>query len=241
MVRKIAHITDLHLEESFPIKHGVRAKENWELILNNLADKKIQDVIFTGDIGSQGSNEWFFNSVNKYGINLKVTLGNHDVFSQTMKYYKIELPKERKELFYSHEDNYFKYIYLDTSLNKISQFQFSWFLKNLKTNKKLMLFIHHPILETNSTPQKEYPLEGSEKIKDELLQFNKDVYIFCGHLHIRDERTEGNITQFITPAACYQIKKYSNTTEKDNISFGYRVIEINNSELSSEVIMFNPD
>ncbi len=102
------------------------------------------------------------------------------------------------------------------------------------------MFIHHPILETSTTPQREYPLIGNEKINSELQKFGKDVYIFCGHLHMDDEQCEGNVKQFVTPAASFQAKKYSETSEKDNINFGYRIVTITKDEVLSEIKMFAP-
>lgn len=239
-MKKIAHITDIHLEEQFSIDNGINAKKNWERILNDVTKRKIEEVVFTGDIGTKESNEWLFDSFKKYNLSFKATIGNHDSFSDAIRFYNPDLPKERSELFYTDEDEYSKYIFLDTSTSEISQTQFSWFKNELKTDKKIILFIHHPILETGTTPQREYPLLGNEDINNELQKLKKEVYIFCGHLHMDDERTEGNVNQFVTPAASFQAKKYSATSEKDNINFGYRIIDINKGEVASEVIMFNP-
>ena len=240
MVKRMAHITDLHLDEPFPIEFGVKAKENWGIVLNSLSEAHITDVVFTGDIGTNESNKWFFDSFGS-NINLRITLGNHDLFTETVKHYNTSLADGQYELYHTHEDEFYKYIYLDSSQARLSESQFSWFQRELLTNKKVVLFIHHPILETGTTPQKEYPLKGSEKIKNELIRFKNDVYIFCGHLHFNDVQKERNVTQWVTPAACYQIKKHSKTTEADNLSFGYRIIQVTKDELTTELIMFQPD
>ncbi len=101
--------------------------------------------------------------------------------------------------------------------------------------------MHHPILETGTTTQKYYPLAGSEKIKIDLLNVPNPVNIFCGHLHVVDFQNERNIFQYVSPSACYQMKKYSKTTEKDNINFGYRTIEFAQDRIKTEIIMFMKD
>lgn len=239
LMKRIAHITDLHLEEPFPIDHGVKATENLKTILDDVASRGITEVVFTGDIGTAEANQWFFDTVYKYPVSLKLTIGNHDLFSDTIKHYKGDLPKGRSELYYTDEGEQFKYIFLDSSTSKISDTQLNWFKTELITDKKVILFIHHPVLETNTAPQKHYPLEGNTKIKEALLSHNKEVIIFCGHLHMEDLQSEENIIQHVTPASCFQVKKQPDKTELNNISYGYRIIEVDNEQVSSEVIMFS--
>lgn len=237
-MKRIAHITDLHLDESFPIDHGVRAKENWKKILDDVVSRGVKEVVFTGDIGSKESNAWFFESIKNYPVNLKLTIGNHDLFSETIKFYNPGLPQERNELYYTDEDEYFKYIFMDSSTSKITIVQFNWLEDEMKTDKRIILFIHHPVLETSTPPQRDYPLDGSKELKEILLTHQNEVNIFCGHLHMKHERCEGSINQYITPAACYQIKKQSENPELENIDFGYRILEIGKDRIKSKVIMF---
>ena len=240
-MKTIAHITDLHLDEQFPIDQGVKARENIHKILEDVKKRNVDEVIFTGDIGTPESNRWFFHLISKYGFDLKITLGNHDTFVEAAKYFAPDQLGKRSELYYSLQDNNFKYIFLDSSSGNISQAQKNWFLDELKTNKPILLFIHHPILETHTTPQREYPLKSSQQLCDHLKELNSLIYIFCGHIHMKDERKEGNVSQFVTPAACFQVKRNSETSEVDNINFGYRLIQIDEDKVSSEVLMFTPE
>ena len=240
-MKKFAIITDTHFEEKFPIENGSNAKGNWELILNDVLKREINHIVFTGDIGTEESNKWFFESLKKYDISFNVILGNHDTFSSAIKYYNPGIPEDSNELYYSIEENNYKYIFLDSSTSIISPPQLEWLGENIITDKNIILFIHHPVLETGATPQREYPLYESDKLKKVLAQTGKEINIFCGHLHLNDERREGNINQFVTPSACYQAKRNSATTEKDNINFGYRVVEIKKEKIKSEVIMFDKE
>lgn len=241
MTKRIAHITDLHLDEAFTRDNGADARKNWERIIEDIVEKGITNVVFGGDIGSPDSNGWFFDQAMKKGINLKLVLGNHDLYSHAINYFQTG-HNDREELYYSEDDDPdFRYIYLDTSLQAISQVQLEWLQQELKTPKKILLFLHHPVLQTGTTPQKEYPLKGSEAIKSALLDVKNEVYIFCGHLHLIDERTEANITQYVSPAASYQLSKQSETTQLDTIRFGYRIIELEKSGLTSEVILFDAE
>ncbi len=237
-MKKIAHITDLHLDEQFTYDQGAKPESNLKRILDDVTQKGIDQVIFTGDIGSNKSNQWFFDEVSKYNFDLKITLGNHDVFSNTSQFFNPGLPEDRNELFYSAEDEHFKFIFLDSSVGEISSSQISWLGNELKSNKSIVIFIHHPVLETGATPQKEYPLKNGQEIEKALRQVDKEVSIFCGHLHMSIENRVGKVRQFVTPAACFQTKKESATTEVENINFGYRILNLDKHQLSSEVIMF---
>lgn len=235
-MKRIAYITDIHLDEKFPVENGVNPRKNWKLILEDVANKNIDEIIFGGDIGEKESNQWFFESLKDFKIN--IILGNHDHFSEVLKHYsKDSLNSTTRELYYSYEDNCLKYIFLDSSSGEIIQNQYQWFKRELITDKKVILFIHHPVLGVETAVDKQFPLRGRKKINEELQNFSQEVIIFCGHYHMNDERTIGNVNQFITPSASYQIRKNSKTIEVDNSTFGYRIININKDKIDSEIFL----
>ncbi|NJM52815.1 MAG: hypothetical protein HC846_05120 [Blastocatellia bacterium] len=127
---------------------------------------------------------------------------------------------------------------MDSSSYQISQTQIEWFEKELATNKQILLFVHHPILELNTAIDTEYPLRNREQIKLALLKSNRKTTIFCGHCHQPDERQEENIKQFVTPASAYQVEKDPRIITTDNGSFGYRIIQIEGNRINSEIVYF---
>ncbi len=237
MTKRIAYITDTHLDENTPAEIGVDTRNNWRLILKDIAARSADEIIFGGDIGETESYSWFFRSFKNYTPNLKITLGNHDTFSEVIKYYSVNTDNESKELYYSYEDDYHKYIFLDSSAYEISSTQYKWLTGEIDTPKKMILFIHHPVLNVDSVADKEFPLLGREKIKEALHKHKNEVYIFCGHYHTIDERTDRNITQFITPAASFQMADQEGEIVKDASWFGYRIINIANGDISSQVVL----
>lgn len=237
MTKRIAYITDTHLDENTPANIGVDTRNNWRLILRDVAARSADEIIFGGDIGETDAYLWFFQSFNNYTSSLRITLGNHDTFSEVIKHYLINTGNENKELYYSYEDDYYKQIFLDSSAYEISDVQYKWLTGEIDTPKKLILFIHHPVLKVDSAADKEFPLRGREKIKEALQKHKSQVYIFCGHYHTMDERTDGNIKQFITPAASFQMANQTGKIVKDASWFGYRIINITNGDISSQVIL----
>ena len=248
----IAYITDAHLGQKIIVEEEVGGrsknmrydneaeenKDNLKLILDDVTSKGITDIIFGGDIGTKEANKWFFDTIYKFDFKLSMVLGNHDTYSEVIKYYRAG-HSYPKELNYSREDDDFKYIYLDSSSNAVSPVQFDWLKQELNCTKKIILFIHHPILEIR-TPLDQFgaALKGREKIKDLLLALQKEIVIFCGHYHMTDELTEGNIRQYSSPACSYQIRKLSENIEIDSSTFGYRLIQFDGNQIYTDVKLF---
>lgn len=251
-IKKIAFITDAHLGQKVVMTTNEMEtqtiayldeidehKENFRTVLNDIVKKGISEVVFGGDIGSPESNKWFFDIINQYGFNLQIILGNHDSYSETSKYYLPRLITSENELKYLQEDNFFRYIFMDTSSNSISAGQFKWLKDNLKTEKKIVIFSHHPIIQI-STPIDHLgaALKGREEIKQVLLNLKNEVIIFCGHYHMEDQSTEKNILQISTIACSYQIEKAVETVSLNDQTFGYRILTIENDNIDTELISF---
>lgn len=235
MNKKIAYVTDIHLDEKFPKDQGVDTRKNWKIILNDISSRGIDEIIFGGDIGEKTANKWFFESLQNY--TLAVTLGNHDYYNEVIKHYNLGVVEKQTELYYSQERDYYKCLFLDSSSGSISQEQFDWFKRELLTTKNIILFIHHPILAVDTEVDNRFALKERNRIKIELLNFKNNVIIFCGHYHFEDERNNDNIRQYITPASSYQVEKIPNEIKVNNDTFGYRIIELNEKGINMDLIM----
>jgi len=235
-MKRIAYVTDIHLDEEFPEEMGIDTRRNWETILNDISSRGLTEIIVGGDIGEKETNKWFFESLRAYHIAL--TLGNHDYFDEVVKYYNASRNDGSTELYYSQEQEYHKYIFLDSSSEAISSKQLDWFKTELITTKPILLFVHHPILATGSQIDIQFSLEGREKLENELLNIKNEVTIFCGHYHCADERRKANVLQYITPASSYQVEQLPDEIKVNKDGFGYRIIELNKMEISTEVVMF---
>lgn len=236
MKESIAHITDLHLDEQFPKDHGVDPYKNWQIILNDLSERNISKIVYGGDIGEPSSNKWFFETLKDY--DLEITLGNHDTFTEVKKHYPHEIDLNIPEFHYSKENGHYKYIFLDTSSGRISKQQIEWLAHELLSTKRIILFVHHPIFSIDVEADRQFALKGREQLKLLLLESNLEIVIFCGHYHMPDHSTIGNIQQYITPASSVQIIKNSNEIILSGETFGYRVIDIGDHGIETELIIF---
>ena len=238
MVKKIAFVTDLHLDEQSLIDKGINSRENWELILADIKSRKIDKVIIGGDIGSPSAHKYFFDSLKQFSDDFKVILGNHDSYNEIKKYFT-NYQADGEELFYNYSDNFFDYYFLDTSFEKISTKQMLKLREKLRSNNlNPIIYIHHPVLKVNAPIDLKYPLHNRDELKDILLDYKKEIIIFCGHYHLEDESTYKNIKQIITPACSYQTIKDADQIELDTKKFGYRIINFSDEECTSECIFF---
>lgn len=234
-MNQIAYITDIHLDDSWPIESGADPRRNWKTILADVRSRNIRDIILGGDIGEPVSHEWLFESLR--GFNIDLALGNHDSYQEIIKYYP-KHSKGTKELYYSYEKGNFKFIFLDSSSSWIVKHQLEWLQEELKTPRKVLLFVHHPVLPVNTPVDKAYPLFNRDAVQKVLTKSLNDIIVFAGHYHVSDEARSGNIAQYVTPAASVQLVKDAPIIKTDTSCFGYRLLTIHDDKVEVELILF---
>lgn len=235
MLHTIIHITDTHLGDPTALDRGADPKANLEAILEDIAGNA-DDIVITGDLGSTEDLPWFFEKMQAYKPGFKITLGNHDTFSEVMEYYKNTPTSGNDELYYSREDEFYKYIFLDSSSGTVSSPQLEWLKNEINTLKKIIVFIHHPVLGFTTGMDMIYPLQNREAVNEILQHSRNEVTIFCGHYHMPDKRQDGKITQYITPSVAFQVNKNSKTIEINTSSFAYRIITLEENSIHTKLV-----
>lgn len=235
-MRRIAYVTDLHLDESFPAEHHVNAKQNWQHVLDDIKNENITHIVVGGDIGETSCYPWFFDSVKAFSFQL--TLGNHDSYSNVKTHLNLTTSGS-EDLFYHNEDDTFKFLFVDTSSYRLGTQQMQWLGEELRTEKKVVLFMHHPVLEVDTKVDQLHPLQNRGEVKSCLVKSGREITIFCGHYHLADEQHAGNIRQIISPAVSFQMMKSADQLLIDGRRFGYRVITfMDDGTIKSTVKMF---
>lgn len=233
MATKIAHITDSHLDEEFPIRYGVQTRKHFDTVIKDIKNENISEIICTGDIGESQGLAYFFDQLKSYS--LSITLGNHDRFVQISKYYTKGLHKESQKIYSSIEKGNHKYIYLDSSAGIIDKEQLYWFQTELISSKPILVFLHHPIIGLNLKADKIGRLKNRNEVLSIIENSQNKISLFCGHYHTESSIVYKNIEQYITPAISFQIKKLQNKIEINTKVFGYRIIEIEDTSITSQV------
>ena len=103
-MKRLAYVTDLHLDEAFPAQHGVDAKQNWLRVLDDIRTENISHLVIGGDIGEASALPWFFSTL--AGLSVQLTLGNHDQYAEVQKHVLLAT-NGPGELFYQTEDEAF--------------------------------------------------------------------------------------------------------------------------------------
>ncbi|RZJ71507.1 MAG: metallophosphoesterase [Flavobacterium sp.] len=241
MQKRIAHITDTHIDDPTALDRGANPRRNLKLILEDIAARKIDEIVFTGDIGENGTYEWLFKKLEEYKPGFKLIPGNHDNVEEVINFYPSTKTSGNGKLYYSLEDESLKYIFMDSSAGMIDPDQMAWLAAEINTQKPIILFIHHPVLGFKTAMDRKYPLQDRDKVAELLQQCKNDVTVFCGHYHMPDKRKEGRITQYITPSVAFQVKKYAKEIEIDTKSFGYRIISIDGNVIKTTLVQNRND
>ncbi|WP_430410396.1 metallophosphoesterase family protein [Kordia sp.] len=237
MVKKIAHITDLHLDEQFPFEDKISARKRFDNILKSIKDNDINHIVCTGDIGENEGIPYFFDRLKK--MDLSIALGNHDNFIKISKHYNLGADYSSKKIYRSELKNYFKFIYLDSSSGILDAKQLKWLNSELITSKPIIIFIHHPIIGLNLKVDEIGKLKNRKDLIKILEKVPNKIAVYCGHYHMESTLTHKNITQYITPAVAFQIEKNISNIEINTTISGYRIIQLENNKLSSEVKVIN--
>jgi Icc protein len=238
MQKRIALITDTHLDDKTALDRGAYPRKNLEMILQDITSGSINEIVFTGDIGETATYSWLFDKFRAFGLPFKAIPGNHDHIPEMLKNYHGQASAGAGELYYTDDsNNFFKQVFLDSSAGHVSDVQFSWLEKELDTPKQVIIFIHHPIVGLNSGMDKIYPLLGRDKLNDLLQRCARPVTVFCGHYHMPDKRHDRNVLQYVTPSVAFQINKESQTIDINTNSFGYRVITLAEDKISSQLMI----
>lgn len=217
---------------SEPAEH----QANLRLVLGDIARKGISEVIFGGDIGSAQAVGGFFALLSRYDFATSFILGNHDTYAEVAKYLPHAGAVDGK-MCYARSVGDLKHVFLDTSDNTVGDAQCAWLARELKPAGRVVLFIHHPILDVDTPIERAgAALRDRDQLKALLTASACEIDVFCGHYHMDDERSEANVRQFVTPAVSYQIVKRAERIEVDTSEVAYRIIEIDGTDIRTEVV-----
>ena len=234
---KLAHITDIHLGHRFEQKFGVDIKKNLITVLEDVCLRNISQIAVTGDIAEDDESAWFFDTIEEYGFEMHFVLGNHDN-PQAMELHYEHVHAGR--YYYKAPSEQACLLFCDSREAYLDEEQLCWLVKEIEASTlPILVFLHHPVLDCdNSFMDRKYALKNRETVRSALQATHKNIHLFCGHYHTTDERSDGNIHQYITPSIFYQIQKYSDTLQRDDKPFGYRIIHIGR-EILTEIISFS--
>lgn len=227
-----AFVTDFHFDEAHPLSLGATPRRNWRQVLADLQQRGITNLIIGGDVSEENeAYRDFFASLEGFSWNM--IYGNHDQTKElNVQYLK------SKQNYYCFESLAQRFVFLDTSSYRLPDQQMLFLKQQLETSKKVVIFMHHPVLDLQTYMDEKHPLENRDEVRQLLEASGRDIEIFCGHYHNGYRSKEGRIAQTISPAVSYQIGA-SKEFEPDTFRFGYTEINIEGTEISAGFILLN--
>lgn len=242
-MKKIAQITDLHVDDYLAKKYKIDARKNFENALKLSQSRGVSDVILTGDLGASEANEWVFETIRSHGFDFHVVLGNHD---NLVNFHKFDFLKTliKDDGLYFSKTIYgieSECIFLDSSAGEVGETQLEWLRRQISgSSEPFLIFIHHPILACGDPIiDRLFSLKNRDTLRQILIEAEREIAIFCGHYHSHhsEEKREGKLRQFLTPATFGQIKQYDEEIRPDDSGYiAYREIYIKDEKLQTEII-----
>lgn len=228
---KIAYITDIHTDDKIAAASNIDTRSNFEAVMRDVQYANVDFIVLGGDLGEPGALSWLFDKLKGYKI--FVTPGNHDQSADIARFLPYKL--NGKYLYTHHSDDHNLYLFLDSSDSFINQQQLEWLKKMTDTEKRILTFVHHPILPIDTKMDEVHNLKYRNEVISTLKSSNKNITIFCGHYHMIDDHSYENIRQIVTPAVSFQVKKDASEIETHDSFFGYRVLDIHGNDLTSKM------
>jgi 3',5'-cyclic-AMP phosphodiesterase len=234
-MKRIAQLTDLHLDDSMALSQGFDTRANLVHVLEDIREKGIRDVVLTGDLGESHTIGWLADQLSLFGFSSHYLLGNHDNSSDYSAMPDFMENNHAEGCYYSFHDEGFLQLYLDSGRYEIGPGQFAWIKEQCSVSSEpILLFIHHPVLDCGDTPMDRfYPMNGRDILRDFLLSLQRPVHIVCGHYHTCHEQQVLNISQHVTLSTYVQLKKTGPLLVMDGREIGYRIVEIDEGGFQS--------
>ena len=240
MFTTIAQVTDLHLDDHMAKNAGIDSRQNAFRILEAIAEKGIENIVLTGDMGAPHSLGWLLGVIRERKLKPFFVLGNHDELQDFENIPAVSDFVKPDGLYYTVTIAGVTCIFLDSSRDEIHKKQCRWLEDELgAATETVAVFSHFPAIDCgNTTVDRVHPLRNRENLQNIFVVSGKNISIFCGHYHTTHEQKKDNIFQYVTPSTLFQIKQQSDKIERENDSFGYRLIRLSSTKVDTDVIIY---
>lgn len=223
---KITQITDIHIGGDY--NGQFKVKKNFEKVVENIPSDT-QLVVLTGDIADNNYEEnynYVRNVLKNTQFRYVILGGNHDNTSLLESVFG-----ER----YFENVNYVcvdgtKLAFIDSSSGLVD----AYLLKNIK--EKSIVFTHYPLIRVNHKFMNNFSLKNMDDVK-KILVDKKVKDVFCGHFHFAYDEI-GKVNIHVTPSTQCQIDSSSKDFKVSSYKPGFRVIEIENGNVTNNVVHY---
>ena len=246
---EIVQITDLHITRDIGnIKNNCKPYLTLSNTLKHIKEHypQVKDIVITGDLSNDYSQESYVvikDLLKIYAFDIFILPGNHDSLDCIQAICDNQISTKSIDLRPFNILTYNFDTHVPGKINgHLKRTQIDELKNKLNSNAsidKIIIFTHHPVAKINSKWIDKHICENSDELLELMLSHdNKEFKIFSGHVHQEFDYKKNNIEFFTTPSTCYQFKKQSEDFAlEDNLSYGYRVIELHDNNIKTKVII----
>jgi Icc protein len=244
----VLQMSDLHLMRLREATlHGVPTAESFRLVLQR-ARAEVPDparVVLTGDLSHQETDAGYVLLKELLGDWNERTLfipGNHDSRVALRSVFGLTGTPAEEVLFCDRVGNWIL-VGLDTQIPGVEGGRISaTSIERLRTllavsaECNVVLFMHHPPISVNSTWIDEIGLSDASELEIVLRGHNNIRCIFCGHVHQVFRGLLAAVPVLTAPSTAFQFKPETAAMEFDNLSPGFRVIEMKEDSFTTRIV-----
>lgn len=235
---RLAQITDIHLDDELSRHYRIDAAARLERVLDDVAAKGVRDAVVTGDCGDDAASMSRIEAAaRERGIACLFALGNHDRLDWLADRADYAGRALGSKLAYEASVGGADFLVLDSSSHFIDGAQLAKLDAFVSGRDGAVVFCHHPVLDCGGTfMDGAFPLSNRDEVRALLAGSGRRVHWFCGHYHNEYCIAEGLVVQYVTTASSVRLKADSDRLEMDGDAFGYRLIDIDGANVSSETV-----
>lgn len=244
----IAQISDLHLS-----KHEAGSFERFLAVLHLAKNQNPNLLLLTGDLVNDGDSDgydWLFQTLTQTGIPFLCLAGNHDVTREIGHH----LPFDKRQFLPRPKDGHlidahrllielpkanWQLLAVNSALNghikgHLPQSAGQFIKHKLQHAMPTLIALHHHPLAVNSAWIDAHMLDNHKEFWQLIGDYQ--AHIVCGHVHQAHTLYHQQSILYTCPAVSRQFTPHQDQFCIDTRQAGYRLITLEDHELSSEII-----
>lgn len=230
---RIVQLSDLHFfEEPGSCLHGVDTEKSFQAVLEKLKDETFSFIILSGDLTQEGSYEAYLRiakALKFFQVPVYYVPGNHDDSKILARVFPVENISNHRHIILKD----WHIILLNSAVpNAIEGFLDRTQLHYLKhclqayPEHKALIVFHHHLVPLSTSWIDDYRLMNADEFWEIVAYYPNIAAVCYGHVHMATEEKINNIYCYSAPSTCVQFKRYAPIFTIDDLSPGYRVVEL---------------
>jgi Icc protein len=227
-IMRIVFITDLHIDTDISRSRGIDNLQRFEVVLRDSLKYNPELIVLGGDLcnmdGELETYQQIKTMMDAISVAYHVISGNHDDSSMINNMFYNE---DRPEAYRSAEVDHWQLIYLDSSKGRMSSKQWTWLEASLTTDKRCLVFMHHPpVICGSAHMEPKYSFEEIAEFSLLCKKQTRQIVTITGHFHMDRVVVKDELSVFVTPSTFLQIDPNSEALKVDTSYAAYRVIDL---------------